>query len=327
MRTEILSQEENYATLLKPLFLKDLAEQARQGNESAFYQLLEKAFDEETGALKAFHEVVSTHPSHFSRLIQLLSHPQFFEVALKILENPSFDLSFLAPWVETEPAFLSVLSGLAFEKHHPLALRMLPRLKFDASVYQKTVEKDYAFAVFLGLLAGEGYDNVQELLANLVRGASQEVFFVFMGMAAEGSEAALNALNEGITLAHLTALVDFLRRYENHTEIVGPLLRVIRHGAFCPAELCNPFTQEVLKKIGIESVLFEKEWDHVCEKEEKDFVDEINESWNRLSPSQQLNYQHAASAHHPIPLSFIEEKLDEILRAPQMRPLQAVNQF
>jgi hypothetical protein len=257
MISENLSCETGHPSFISTL--ENLKQGALEGNGEAFYLLLEKAFYEEPGAMETFHEVVMSHPSHFYRFAQFFSHPQLSEVVLKIVRDPSFDLSPLSSWVETEPALLLILSGLALEKNHVAALKMLPQLRFDLPVYQKAVEEDPAYAAFLSLIAERGYVNVRDLLIQLVQGANQEVFFAFVGVAAEGSLEALQALNEGATVEHLIAMVDFARRYEKHPEFTAPLMRVVRDERFCPRELWNPSSQEILKEKGIESILFDKE--------------------------------------------------------------------
>src|SRR5215831_14292358 len=123
--------------------LADLAEKAQQGDGPSFYLLLEKAYYEEPGAFEAFHAVATSHPSHFYRLAQFFSHPTLSEVVFKIIQHPDFDLTPLKDCVGTQPPLLMILSGLALEGNHVGALKLLPRLEFDASVYQSVVTQDY----------------------------------------------------------------------------------------------------------------------------------------------------------------------------------------
>jgi len=252
MRAEI-SSFQTPDVLIFPL--ENLESLAKEGDGEAFYMLLEKAYYGEVGALEVFHRVVTSHPSHFYRLAQFLSHPEFSHIVFKIIEHPDFDFTPLKAWVETEPALLMIVSGLAFEKDHGGALKLLPQLKFDASVYQKAVEEDCAYAAFLSLIAERGYANVQDLLIQLVQDSGKDVFFAFVGVAAEGSLTALQAINEGATVAHLIAMADFARRYETEADLVAPLMHVLRQPGFCPRELWNPSTQKVLKESGVDSIL------------------------------------------------------------------------
>src|SRR4030095_6756375 len=157
---------------------------------------------------------------------------------------------------ETEPALLMIVAGLALEQNHPGARELLPTLSFEVPAYQKAVEEDCTYVAFLCLIAEQGYVNVQDLIVDLVQRAGQEVFFAFLGAAAEGSLTALQVINERATVEHLAAMADFARRYESHPERVAPLMQVIRNPGFCPRELWNPSSQKILKESGIDSILF-----------------------------------------------------------------------
>lgn len=247
----------NPDVLISPLHT--LQSLALEGEGEAFYLLLEKAFYGEAGALEAFHQVVTSHPSHFYRFAQFFSHPEFSEIVFKIIEHPEFDLTPLKAFIETEPALLMIVAGLALEQNHSGARELLPRLSFERSAYEKAVQEDFTYVAFLTLIAEQGFVNVQDLIIDLFDRASEETFFAFVGCAAEGSLTALQVINERATVAHLAIMVDFVRRYESQPELIAPLMQVIRDPGFCPRELWNPASQEILKEKGIDAILFNKE--------------------------------------------------------------------
>jgi hypothetical protein len=238
--------------------LEDLAKQAAQGDGASFYTLLEKAFYGNPDAFRLFHQVATSHPAHLYRLTQFFSHPKLSEVVFKIIESPDFDLSPLKNFVETEPSLFMILAGLALERNHVPALKLLSQFQFEVAAYQRAVQQDFQYLAFLCLIAEKGFANVHALLVQLLQAGNLEVFFALVGIAAEGSLVAIHVINDGATLAHLTALPAFVKQYENHPEYVIPVKTVVRHWEFCPLELFNPDSQETLKESGIEALLFEE---------------------------------------------------------------------
>ncbi|MBL7685827.1 MAG: hypothetical protein JNK65_07345, partial [Deltaproteobacteria bacterium] len=218
---------------------------------------------------------------------------------------------------ESEPAAFILLAGLAFEQNNIEAFEALPFIQFDFEAYQNALERDFSYAAYLCLIAESGLPNVKELLIRMIQQSSQDLFFAFMGVAAEGSSGAIEALNEGISSAHLRAIVEFFKKYENYPEFLAPIQRVLKHPHFCPIELSNPFTQELLKKLEIDSLLFETQQSIVEEKLEKDYIKTLHDQWNALSFDEQSSYFTQDTQSSPIPLPFIEEKVQQILEHPQ----------
>lgn len=128
------------------------------------------------------------------------------------------------------------LGWLIFEETHgPILQALIGTLKFKVAEYQKSVdEQPNAYLPFLCNLADFGYFNVRDLLVALAGNGNEEVFFAFVGIAANGSFWALHAINEGGTEGHFHLLAQYAEKYRDNPRFGKPLLGMIQNPDFKP---------------------------------------------------------------------------------------------
>lgn len=118
----------------------------------------------------------------------------------------------------------------------PLIHHLISQLQFHREDYQPAVDKNPQFYLpFLCNLAEFEHRNVRDLLGELLlRTSSDEVFFVFVGIAEQGSRWALRALNENGTEKQMELLARIAETYQSDPRLGEKILNFIRQPDFRP---------------------------------------------------------------------------------------------
>lgn len=113
---------------------------------------------------------------------------------------------------------------------------LISKLRFQREEYQGTVDENpQIYIPFLCNLAEFEHRNVRELLGELLKhSSSDKVLFVFVGIAEQGSEWALHALNENGTKEQMELLARITEIYRNDPQIGEKILNFIRQPDFKP---------------------------------------------------------------------------------------------